>query len=458
MEKLKELQAKHQQLTDDILAMSEDAENFDDEKQAKYDALVADAESFLKQIENIEKAMVQKQKATAMADKKPVDTGRVTPPDLVDTKPLSNKKDVVIPASVRRGDTLKTFGTEEKAYSFGQFLRATIFGSQTAKDWCADHGINATSQTEGSNTAGGYLVPIQFSNEIIKLVNQYGVFRQNVRVRPMTSDTLYVPRRSTGLTAYAVGEAAQGTESNKTWDQVELIARKWMVLATMSNELAEDAIINIADDLAWEIGYAFATKEDQCGFIGDGTSTYNGITGVNVAIKAAAGSPTTTSAGGVVVANENVMSAVNLTSHNAVIATCPDYAMNGAKWYCSPYYFAAVMQRLAYAAGGNTTGDIMGGTGRSFLGYPVVLSNVFPSTDTNSQILCLFGRLDLAASMGDRRMMEIAMSTEATINSKSLFEYDLVGIRGTQRYDINAHDVGSTTAAGPIVALQALNA
>jgi hypothetical protein len=41
----------------------------------------------------------------------------------------------------------------------------------------------------------------------------------------------------------------------------------------------EDAIISIADDLAEEIVYAFSLKEDQCGFIGDGTSTYGGIVG-----------------------------------------------------------------------------------------------------------------------------------------------------------------------------------
>jgi HK97 family phage major capsid protein len=53
-----------------------------------------------------------------------------------------------------------------------------------------------------------------------------------------------------------------------------------MVLTTVSNELNEDAFVNLADDVAGEIAYAFAKKEDECGFVGDGTSTYGGIEGV----------------------------------------------------------------------------------------------------------------------------------------------------------------------------------
>jgi hypothetical protein len=48
-------------------------------------------------------------------------------------------------------------------------------------------------------------------------------------------------------------------------------------------------VINMGDDLAGEIAYAFALKEDQCGFIGDGTSTYGGMQGVCTKIKGLSG-------------------------------------------------------------------------------------------------------------------------------------------------------------------------
>jgi HK97 family phage major capsid protein len=103
----------------------------------------------------------------------------------------------------------------------------------------------------------------------------------------MSSDTLRVPRRSATLSASFVGEATAGTESTQTFESVLLVAKKAMVLTTVSNELNEDAFVNLADDVAGEIAYAFAKKEDECGFIGTGTSTYGGIEGV--ATKLASG-------------------------------------------------------------------------------------------------------------------------------------------------------------------------
>jgi HK97 family phage major capsid protein len=274
----------------------------------------------------------------------------------------------------------------------------------------------------------------------------------------MTSDTLYVPRRTGGLTAYWVAESAAGTESTKTWSQVQLVAKKLNAITRMSSELAEDAIISVADDLASEIAYAFAYAEDSAGFNGTGASAYGGITGVSVAIKAAAGTPTTTSAGGVIVATGNLMSEVTLGDLNAVVGKCPSYARMGAKWFCSPYFFDAVMARLAYAAGGNTVGNILGTAGLSYFGYPVELVEVMPTSDANSQILCLFGNMALAATLGDRRQTTVAFSDSATVGGESVFERDQVAVRGTERLDIVVHDVGDTSSAGPIVALQSLNA
>ena len=48
-------------------------------------------------------------------------------------------------------------------------------------------------------------------------------------------------------------EGGAGTESSMSWDQVRLTAKKWMVLTKYSNELNEDAVLNIGDDLAFEI-------------------------------------------------------------------------------------------------------------------------------------------------------------------------------------------------------------
>jgi HK97 family phage major capsid protein len=161
-----------------------------------------------------------------------------------------------------RGDAV------DKALRFGHWLLASK-GNRKSLSFCDRHGIEVKAHTEGVNSAGGFLVPDEFETELISLREQFGVFRREARVRPMSSDTLRVPRRSATLSASFVGEATAGTESTQTFESVLLVAKKAMVLTTVSNELNEDAFVNLADDVAGEIAYAFAKKEDECGFVGD---------------------------------------------------------------------------------------------------------------------------------------------------------------------------------------------
>jgi len=362
---------------------------------------------------------------------------------------------------------------EERAYRFGawgmamlskqlphryNFPKAVAFCEQEGLLTAAedDRGMVVKVHQEGVNTAGGYLVPDEFSNDMIDLRLQYGVFRRNADVRMMSSDTYSRPRRTGGLTAYFVAESAAGTQSTKSWDRVQLVAKKLMVLSKMSTEVNEDAVINLGDDLAGEIAYAFANKEDDCGFNGTGAqATYGGILGVRQALYIAAGSPTTTSPGGLTLAAASTGSAtgwpnITLVNFNTVISTLPTFARRAPKWYVSPAFNDGVMQKLAYAAGGNTVVEITdGGPRMSFLGYPVELVEVMPIIGAATQVCALFGDLALAADFGDRRSNTIAFSDSAL----NAFEQDELVIRGTERFDINVHDVGNTTTAGPIVGL-----
>jgi len=108
------------------------------------------------------------------------------------------------------------------------------------------------------------------------------------------------------------------------------------------------------------------------------------------------------------------------------------------------------MERLAAAAGGSTWENIAAGGPRSFLGYPVELvsGTVFPKADTTSQIMCVFGDLAQSSTLGDRRSM--SMRVTETGNDAS---YDRLSVISSARWDINNHDLGSATVAGPVVCL-----
>lgn len=333
---------------------------------------------------------------------------------------------------------------ERKAYAFGQFINWKVAGNRAAGEWLANNGIVSKALAENVNSTGGALVPDEFVPDLIRLVEDYGVARSECRVRPMTRDTLIIPRRTGGVTANFIGEGASITQSNPTYNNVQLTAKKLATLTLVSSELMEDAAIAVGDQVADEIAQSFANKEDDCAFIGDGTSTYGGMVGVEVKINDGnhAAGIFTAAAGNITWAT------LDLADFTGAMSKCPRYAIRNAKWYIHHEGYHQAMHRLAGTAGGVTVQQIEGGMQLMFLGFPVVPVLSMNQTAAASEIVALFGDLSMAASFGDRRQMEIATSTDR------YFDTDQVAVRGIERFDFVAHDLGDGTNPGPIVALK----
>lgn len=357
---------------------------------------------------------------------------------------------------INLGDRQKS---EKVAYDFFQFFCATGLKDrsplrQKAIQYCEDNGIGLKTLNEGTNDNGGALVPPEFDPMLIRLIETYGVFRQFTRLKPMGSEVMTQPRRTGGVTAYWVAEAAAITASNPTFDNINLVAKKLAAITVLSSEISEDSAINIADELAFEIGYAFALAEDQAGFIGDGSSTYGGITGATTKLKAL--SATIAYIAGLFVGAGNNYSELLLTDFEGTVGLLPQYADPQAAWYCHKSFFHTVMQRLELAAGGVTAREISDGDRRgrpTFIGYPVNFTQVMPRIEANSQVCALFGDLAMASTMGDRRRRTLFT------DPYSLAANDQIQVRGTERIDINVHDVGNASSsagsrvAGPLVGL-----
>ena len=234
---------------------------------------------------------------------------------------------------------------------------------------------------------------------------------------------------------------------------MSLTAKKVMVLTRMSSELSEDSVISFGDELAGEISYAFANKEDECLFNGDGTSTYGGIEGILTKL----GALTAGTAPGLTLGAGNAWSELSLANYESIVGSLPVYADVPGQvfWICHKTHYWTVMASLALAAGGVTASEIVNGISRPmFLGYPVMYSQVFPSAEANSQVPVLLGNYAQGATFGDRRRESISFSDTATVGGQSLWERDQIGVKGTERFDIAVHSVGSDTVAGPIVGLE----
>jgi len=345
---------------------------------------------------------------------------------------------------------------EEAAYRSGMWLAAAIFNKDWAHKWLRTQGIELYQQLENGqvrvmtgNTlaAGGALVPVEMEQAVIDLRDTYGVARKLVRVRPMGSDTKSIPRRKGGLTAYFFNDddGAGIAASDKNWDMVNLSAKKLGALARIGEDLEEDAIIDVVDDLAQEMAYAFAVKEDQCLIIGDGTSTYGGIQGINPKFESTAYKSRITTASG-----HDTFPEIDNTDLTTTHGGCAAFAKNGAKWLCSEEFAATVFDRLKATAGGNTVTTLGQAPNDSYLRFPIVTSQAMPTdpaADLTNKVMALFGRFDLAASLGNRRGITVQVLRERYA------ELGQIGIKATERFDLVVHDLGDTNVKGPVAAM-----
>lgn len=360
------------------------------------------------------------------------------------------------------GERLRAFpgpDGRERALRAGAALVAGLDRSgrnDWARTFCDQRGISYTrTQTGIDDTLGGHLIPPELEASIIALRLEYGVFRRNARTVVMNSDRKTIARRTGGLAAYPVAAGASAPKSSLTWDAVELVARKWMVLTKFEDDLSEDSVIDLASYISEEAAYSFSFTEDEVGFNGTGDSASHGIVGVIPKMLGLSG--TIANIAGLVVASGNAWSDITDGDLHKLVGRLPQFARQPGrvKWYCHTRFWSEVILNICFAKGGVSYAEAANGPEPRLYGYPVELVEVMPGSQADSQVCLLFGNLAQAAAFGDRRGIRVAMSD----SNESDFEVDVRSLKATQRFDINVHDVGneSATAAlrkpGPIVGL-----
>jgi len=239
------------------------------------------------------------------------------------------------------------------------------------------------------------------------------------------------------------------TESEPTYTNVNLVAKKLAVGCRMSTEVVEDTagIVNLADAVAQEFSTSLAYKIDICGWLGDGTQgTYGGINGIVNKINDGTHTASVHSAA----SGNTSFETLDIEDFLGAMGKLPIYARQGAAWYVSPAGYAASIARLKYAAGGNTVENVGAGAGETFLGYRVNLVHVMNSTlgaDSN-KVKVLFGNLGLSSIYARRRDFSVRLFDQVYATTDQLL------LQGTMRFDVNHHSLGSTSEAGPVIALK----
>ena len=339
-------------------------------------------------------------------------------------------------SKIRNGTAV--FHDPDQAEAFGSWIRLASMGNHDyGAQKRADLEITRKAQVEFNNQLGGALVPVEFIPNLVWLTEQYGVARKIANVVPMNRDVTTVPRK-TGLAAMVpVAENGTMSDTDNTYGNVTLTAKKYGVLYKISRELLTDAAVNIADDIARSIAESKAIAEDQAYFLGDGSATYAGQVGLAATNALPSGNRGTATAWG----------SLAIDNFTAIMGTVQYVNPARLAFVCSRQFYYQVMLKLDKAlnqfkivAEGKPGAEVM------FLGYPVYFSQVMPTATGSGARGCYFGDFTGGTMLGDRREIEIQSSDQFYFSSDSL------GIRGTSRFCVNIH-LDGRGGNGPIAAI-----
>ena len=368
------------------------------ELQAKADVLEKEFDQAV-ELEKIKAEILAKRESEAQA--------AVQPAVFEATQPALKEVKEVIPAKAKSQKS-KVFASSEDAYTAGMYL-AALGGDHNAKQFMA-------AQSGGTDNKGGFAVPDPLSNQLINLLEDYGIARQACQRIVMSSDNWSVPKVTAQASISYPGEAVALSETDVTFSQISLSATKLAALVKMSTEISEDAVISMVDTVTQSIAYSIAIAEDD--------NLFNGVaSGVN-----ANGIAGDTSVDDTNVASVAALALTDITACATGIGNPVRGASNS--FYLNPTVYHGAVRDLVNAAGGNTIADLEGGQRPLLMGYPVVLTNILPAAPASGELVAVFGDLRLGCYFGDRRSL-----TFKTLNELYAAN-DQIGIQATERIDI----------------------
>jgi HK97 family phage major capsid protein len=335
------------------------------------------------------------------------------------------------------------FRSSSDAEACGRWIRGYVLGRAEDRSWYEKH-VEARALSPNDNNKGGVFIPDTFASTVIRLVESYGAFPAQANNLQMASDTLYIPRRTAGNTAYHTGANSETTVTDMATDNVLLSSKEVRVGTRVPNQLIDDSAIDLAGLVAQEFALAIALRIDEDGFIGTGASTYGGIRGIQWKFE------NETLTAGIHDSSQTAVTALTIDDFANTIAKLPTYASQSPTcgWYCTPQMHALAMQSLALGGNGAMANEIVDGVRRpAFMGWPVFFNNVMRKTAAATQCVALFGDLKRSSHFALRRQVAVRASTDRFI------EFDQTYFQATVSYDAVTSDVGDASNAGPVVAL-----
>jgi len=307
--------------------------------------------------------------------------------------------------------------------------------------------VESSDITEGASLAPSVVIP-----RLITLIETYSAYRQLAQEYPLGANDNSIPVQTGDPAVYCPGAGSAPTASDLSFAPKSLVPLEWAAYTLVNRDVDEDSAIPLGELVGRSLARAFGNKEDNCGFVGDGTSTYFNIIGAGAALRAVDG--TIGNCKGLKVQDTpGAWDSIDIQDLLAVAGILPDYAEIEAgdeiAWVCSKAFYLTVIMNAAITLGGANAAEVTQPTfltKPTFLGRPVKFGGGMPKTKPAADHCpLLYGNWKLGAALGDRRKFTVEISNEVKFLERQK------AIMGTERIAINNFGVGDTTNAGPLV-------
>ena len=170
--------------------------------------------------------------------------------------------------------TLNIAGKDSKNEATDAFLYWLRTG-----DAVAAKGQLKAAMQEDNSSEGGFLVPVDFYDQIVAKRNELSIVRKaGARVTQTSRDSIQIPTEGTATTTFvATAEEANYNQNEPVLDPITVQVFKWTKLILVSNELLSDQAANLEQFIAIDLAQKMAMTENRYAMRGTGSSQHLGI-------------------------------------------------------------------------------------------------------------------------------------------------------------------------------------
>lgn len=295
--------------------------------------------------------------------------------------------------------------TTEKSYKdTAEYKALNQMCKNAGKDLTAEE--FKTLRTD-SDTAGGYLVPIEMDNVITKKITEISAIRSIARVRTISSKSLEMPIRNTIPSAAYEGEGETGTDSESAYQSETVTAFRQTFTTPITMDMLQDAAFDMESEIMSDAAEAFAKGEGNGFVAGSGVKTPEGFI-VNADTVAGARESTTSAT----IDPEDVI----LLTGDLKVGYDPVYVMNRTT--------LAFLRTLK-----STTGQFLwqpgmnGPVANTLNGFPYIIAPDMQDIASNSFSIA-FGDFRRGYTIIDRTGMSV-IRDEVTQKKKAIVEFTM---------------------------------